>query len=146
MSVTIRSMTVDDFSQVYQLGLRCYDVLDKPYNYWTIREVADHLESNPDLCYVADDGGKVVGFALGEDSFVILENTGHLEWVAVAPEYRRHGLAGRLVETLVEVYRSKGKDRVVADISSENGASRGMARKLGFAEGISVTFFVKELS
>jgi len=147
MAITIRPMSVDDFVQVYKLSLRCYDVQDKPYNYWSIREVAHHLEVNPCLCYVAeDDNGQVVGFALGEENFEILENTGHLEWAAVAPEYRRQGLATRLMETLVQVYQKLGKARVVADISSANSASRGLARKMGFDEGISVTFFVKELT
>lgn len=145
MSITIRPMNVDDFAQVYKLGLRCYNVLDKPYNYWSIREVANHLEAYPHLCYVAEDNGQVVGFALGEKSYQILENAGHIEWVAVAPEYRRQGLATRLMETLVQVYRELGKKQVVGDISSDNPASRSMARKMGFREGISVTFFVKKL-
>lgn len=142
---TIRPMTVEDFAQVYRLGLRCYDVRDKPYNYWSIREVAHHLEANPHLCYVAEDDGKVIGFALGDEHFEILEDTGHLEWVAVAPEYTRRGIASQLIESLVRVYRGLGKAQVATDISTTNAASRGMARKLGFDEGISVTFFVKEL-
>lgn len=146
MAIIIRPMSVDDFSQVYKLGLRCYQVQDKPYNYWTIGEVAHHLETNPYLCYVAEgDEGQVVGFALGEENFAILENTGHLEWVAVAPEHRRQGIASQLMETLIQVYRQLGKSQVVGDVSSANPASRGMAHKLGFVEGISVTFFVKRL-
>ena len=145
MAITIRLMSVGDFAQVYELGLRCYNVQDKPYNYWSISEVAAHLEGNPHLCYVAEADGQIVGFALGEESYQILDNTGHLEWVAVAPEYRRQGVATRLIETLVRVYQELGKEQVVTDISSENAASRGMARKSGFSEGISVTFFVKKL-
>ena len=145
MSAAIRPMSVDDLPQVYKLGLRCYDVRDKPYNYWSVKEVAHHVEENPDLCYVAEHDGQIVGFVLGEESYEVLEDTGHLEWIAVAPEHRGQGLASRLIETLVGIFRELGKARVVADISSENEASRGMARKLGFTEGISVTFFVKEL-
>ncbi len=145
MAVTIRPMRVSDFSQVYELGLRCYNVREKPYNYWSISEVAAHLEGNPHLCYVAEADGQIVGFGLGEESYQILENTGHLEWIAVAPEYRRQGVATRLIQTLLRVYQELGKEQVVADISSENAASRGLARKLGLSEGISVTFFVKKL-
>src|SRR2546423_8450396 len=119
-------MGVEDFAQVYKLGLRCYDVQDKPYNYWSIGEVAYHLEHQPKLCYVIEDEGEVVGFALGEESYEVLENTGHLEWVAVAPEYRRQGLASRLMEMLLQVYQSLGKSQVVADISRPNPAYKGM--------------------
>jgi ribosomal protein S18 acetylase RimI-like enzyme len=138
-------MNVDDFTPVYKLGLRCYNVLDKPYNYWSIREVAAHLEGNPELCYVAEENGNVVGFVLGEESYQVLENTGHLEWIAVAPEYRRQGVATRLVEHIMRIYQGLGKEQVVTDISRDNAASRGMARKSGFTEGISVTFFVKTI-
>jgi ribosomal protein S18 acetylase RimI-like enzyme len=145
MSIVIRPMNVDDFAQVYKLGLQCYDVQDKPYNYWSIREVADHLETHPKLCFVAEANGRVVGFVLGAAKYEILEDTGHLEWVAVASDYRRKGLASRLVTTMVDAFTALGKARVATDVSSANVASRGMAKALGFTEGISVTFFVKEL-
>ena len=143
--VSIRPMRVADFGDVYELGLQCYDVLDKPYNYWSIREVADHLEGNPGLCFVAEADGRVVGFTLGDASFEILEDTGHLEWIAVAPEYRRRGVAARLIDRAVETFRELGKKRVVADIASGNAASRAMAARTGFTEGISVTYWAKEL-
>jgi ribosomal protein S18 acetylase RimI-like enzyme len=145
LPATIRPMGVEDFAAVYELGLRCYKVTDSPYNYWSIREVADHLETCPALCFVAEDEGKVVGFALGTDKFEIIEDTAHFEWLAVAPEYRRHGVATRLLEALLEVAERMGKARVAADIASDNPYSQGLARKLGFAEGISVTYFTKEL-
>jgi ribosomal protein S18 acetylase RimI-like enzyme len=146
MPPTIRPMTVEDFPQVYKLGLMCYKVLDKPYNYWTMAEVTDHLENHGDLCYVADDDGKIVGFALGAKEFLVLKDTGHLEWVAVHPEYRRQGVSLQLMNAVLDVYRALGKKEVVTDISTENPASRGMARKLGYTEGISMTFFVKKLN
>lgn len=138
-------MGVRDFAAVYELGLRCYEVTDKPYNYWSIREVADHLETCPQLCYVADADGQVVGFALGTDTFEIIEDTAHLEWIAVAPEYRRHGLATRLLQTLLDAVEKLGKRSVVADVASDNEYSRGLARKVGFREGLSVTYFEKKL-
>jgi ribosomal protein S18 acetylase RimI-like enzyme len=143
--VTIRAMRVGDFAQVYELGLRCYDVLDKPYNYWSIREVADHLQQNPGLCFVAEADGAIAGFALADETFELIEDTGHLEWVAVAPEFRRRGVASRLINAAADALRAAGKQRVVADIASDNPASRTMAARLGFTEGISVTYFQKEL-
>src|SRR6185503_14324720 len=138
-------MTVQDFAAVYQLGTRCYTVTDKPYNYWSVREVADHLQGCPRLCVVADVDGAVVGFGLGTDSFELIEDTAHLEWIAVAPEHRRKGLGVALLAELVRRATEMGRAHAVADISSENSYSRGMARKLGFVEGISVTYFAKDL-
>jgi len=138
-------MEVEDLPAVYRLGLRCYHVLDKPYNYWSVREVADHVESHPGLCFVAEAEGAVVGFVLGADTYEILEDTGHLEWLAVAPEQRREGLAARLIETFVEALRATGRKEVVADVSTANEASRAVFARAGWTQGISVTFFTKQL-
>jgi ribosomal protein S18 acetylase RimI-like enzyme len=143
--LTVRAMRVEDFAQVYELGLRCYDVLDKPYNYWSIREVADHLENNPSLCFVAEADGVIAGFALADETFELIDDTGHLEWVAVAPEFRRQGVASRLITAAADALRAAGKHKVVTDIASDNPASRAMAAQLGFTEGISVAYFEKEL-
>jgi ribosomal protein S18 acetylase RimI-like enzyme len=143
---TIRRMELEDLPAVYRLGLRCWDVLDKPYNYWSIREVAEHLETEPELSFVAVEDSVVVGFVLGADSYEILEDTGHLEWVAVAPENRGDGLGGRLIETFVEVLRSRGRREVVADVSSKNEASHAVFERAGFHEGIQITFFTRRLS
>ena len=145
MSANIRRAEVEDLPAVYRLGLRCYNVLDKPYNYWSIREVADHIEGHPDLCFAAEIDGEVVGFLLGADSYEILQDTGHLEWIAVAPEHRLGGLATRLIETFLEALWATGRKEVVADVSSGNEASRALFARTGWSEGISVTFFTKRI-
>jgi len=145
MEPAIRPMEVRDFAAVYELGLRSYTVTDKPYNYWSIREVADHLEGNPGLCFVADDDGRVVGFLLGDERFEILDDTAHLEWIAVDEAYRRQGLAQRLLSEAVAAVEHLGKRAVVADVASDNPYSRGLFAKVGFEEGLSVTYFTKHL-
>ena len=145
MTPTIRPMQIEDLPAVYRLGTRSYELTDKPYNFWSVREVAHHVEVAPNLCFVAVADGDVVGFALGEPSYEILEDTGHLEWIAVAPEYRQSGLALKLIEAVVDELRSLGRRVVVADVSSANEASRELFRRAGFEEGISVTFFTRRL-
>jgi ribosomal protein S18 acetylase RimI-like enzyme len=145
MEPVIRPMEVRDFASVYDLGTRSYDVTDKPYNYWSIREVADHLERNPRLCFVAEADGRVVGFLLGDETFEILEDTAHFEWIAVDEDFRRRGIAQRLLEEGAAAVERLGRTAVVADIASGNAYSRGLATKLGFEEGLSVTYFVKRL-
>jgi len=145
VNTTIRRMELDDLPAVYRLGRRCWDVLDKPYNYWSIREVAEHLETEPELSFVAVEEDVIVGFVLGADSYEALEDTGHVEWVAVAPENRGDGLGGRLIEAFVDVLRARGRREVVADVSSKNESSRAVFERAGFHEGIEITFFTRRL-
>ena len=111
VNATIRPMQVEDLPAVYRLGLECDHVLDKPYNYWTVREVAEHLETEPGLCFVADGEDQIVGFVLGAESYEVLEDTGHLEWVAVAPSARGRGIATDLIAVIVEELRRRGRPR-----------------------------------
>jgi ribosomal protein S18 acetylase RimI-like enzyme len=143
--VTIRPMTVRDFGDVYELGARCYDRRAIPYNYWSISEVADHLETSGDLCFIAEEGGRIVGFLLGEQSFEADEETAYLEWLAVDSEHRRRGLGRRLAEAALAKVEELGKARVVVDIAGPNAASRALADELGFEEDVSVSYFSKRL-
>ena len=145
MEASIRPMEVRDFAAVYELGTRSYKLTDKPYNYWSIREVADHLEGNPGLCFVAEADGEVVGFVLGDETFEIIEDTAHVEWIAVDERYRRQGIAERLLAEAVAAVERLGKSAVVADVAADNPYSRGLMQKLGFEEGLSVTYFTKRL-
>lgn len=52
---------------------------------------------------VAEDDGRVADFVLGTATYELLANTGHVEWIAVAPEYRRQGRADRFMEKMEEV-------------------------------------------
>ena len=99
----------------------------------------------PRLCLVAEADGRVVGFMLGDETFEFIEDTAHIEWIAVDDEYRRHGIARRLLQEAVGAVERLGKRAVVADIASDNPYSRGLAEKLGFSEGLSVTYFTKRL-
>ena len=138
-------MDVEDVPAVYRLGTRCYRVEDRPYASWSLREVVDHFDRCPDLCFVAVDEGVVVGFILGDSSYEALGDVGHLEWIAVTPERRRLGVAARLVDAALARYRELGKTRVVGDIASDNAQSAAFARRHGFVAGPSVTFYVRSL-
>jgi ribosomal protein S18 acetylase RimI-like enzyme len=142
---TIRRMTVRDFGEVYELGLRCYDASTVPYNYWSITEVAQHLETSPGLCLVGEEDGRVVGFILGDESFEGDRETAYLEWLAVDAERRRQGLGRRLTETALAGVKELGKARVVVDIADGNEQSRALAEELGFEEGPTVRYFSKRL-
>jgi ribosomal protein S18 acetylase RimI-like enzyme len=145
VTAAVRPMTLDDLPDVYRLGTACYDRSAIPYAFWTLAEVADHFANSPDLCFVGDSGGAVVGFGLGAPSYEILEDTGHVEWIAVAPDHRGGGLARRLVEALVHGLDARGCRVVVADVAGANEPSRRLFTSTGFDESSTITFFTRRL-
>jgi [ribosomal protein S18]-alanine N-acetyltransferase len=144
--VTIRPMTAGDFGAVYQLGLRCFDRTTIPYNYWSIGNVAKHLETSEDLCLVAEENDQVVGFVLCDETFEADAQTAYLEWLAVDAGHRRAGLGRRLAEAALARIAELGKTRVVLEVAAPNTASRALFEELGFEEEVSVTYFAKRLS
>ena len=145
MNAAIRPMERRDVDAVYALGLRCYDVDEPPYNYWSRAEVDRHADEGGALCFVAEADGDVVGFLLGDETFETLADAAYLEWAAVAPAWRRRGVAERLLETAVDTARALGRTRAFTDIATGNEPSLRLAQKHGFAERATVAYLVKEL-
>ena len=68
-----------------------------------------------------------------------------LEGICVAPESRRRGVAGRLVEVVAAWGRSRGCRELASDALLENAESHAFHRAIGFAETERVVFFRRAL-
>ncbi len=75
------------------------------------------------------DAGRCVGAVLGCE---IAPNTGFVLQVAVRPEYRRRGIAGRLLQRLAEAFRDAGLTQAALGVTKTNPA-RSLYERLGFA-------------
>ncbi len=80
-------MSDEDLEAVHALGQACFPEGDKPHKVWSRAELDRHFRQCRPLCYLAEVEGRVVGFALASPSFEIIDDAGHVEWVAVAPEF-----------------------------------------------------------
>lgn len=56
---------------------------------------------------------------------------GELEWINVAPKWRRSGVAGELLRHLASWFDERGARRVCVDVDPENLAGRAFYRKHG---------------
>lgn len=141
MCATTRTMTVEDVPAVYRLGAACFDASVISYSMWSLVEVAHHLESDHELCRVAELDDVVVGFAIAAASYEQLDDVGHLAWVAVRPDHRSSGLARALLEPILDALRERGKVQVIADVARDNTLVAQLLRAQGFAEVQSLDFF-----
>ena len=78
----------------------------------TTDEIPDLLRNG----FVATDGGRIIGFAALE---IYSRKLGEIRSLAVAEEYRRHGIGGRLVELCLERARQHSLLEVMAITSSD---------------------------
>lgn len=125
--MTVAAATPDDVEALTQLELESF-----PGESWT----ADYLR-------VAIDGRmptirvrslrvaqEVVGYAIVSVVFEVAE----LQRVAVAPAYRRRGLARALVADVVSMAAAEGAERLLLEVAESNAAARALYASLGFVE------------
>jgi len=137
LSISIRPMEIDDLAQVFHLGERLFTAEDVPnlYRTWDEHEVVDLFHSDPELCLVAEEGERIVGFAMG--TTVTKSRSawkyGHLVWLGVDPEYQGTGVAEKLFHALLELMLEDGVRILIVDTEADNYAAIKFFRKMGFS-------------
>ena len=138
--VEIREMRLEDLSAVFLLGQKLFTAEDFPtlYRCWDDDEVMNLFSSDQETCLVAESEGKVVGFALGS----IMKKPrnawlyGWLEWLAVDPAYKRHGIATRLLNQLTTLFIKREARIILVDTDESNHKALAFFRKIGFGHEI----------
>lgn len=86
------------------------------------------LKRNKGTYFVAEDNGRIIGniFSFDDGGYCC-----YLYKLAVAPEYRRKGLATKLIKTAVKALKARGADYFFAHVNKENQASLKLMKSLG---------------
>ncbi|EIW58487.1 acyl-CoA N-acyltransferase [Trametes versicolor FP-101664 SS1] len=129
--VTIRVARAEDLQ-----GMQACNLQNLPENY-TMRYYLFYMLSNPQVSYVAEDEGKIVGYILGRMEDDVPEGEephGHVVSISVLRSYRRLGLAKKLMlqsqEAMAVVYRAA---YVTLHVRKSNRAALGLYKDtLGF--------------
>jgi aminoglycoside 6'-N-acetyltransferase I len=91
-----------------------------------------YLESG--MSYVAIDEGSIIGFIFAQIMHHVesIRTVAWIENMGVHSEYRRQGVAYRLMERCIEVAKEKGARAAFSTIRSDNPESIMLHKKLGF--------------
>jgi len=131
MSATVRRMRTQDAEAVLRINEK---ITGTPHEAQWESKIIDHLSGNPLGCLVAEAGGKVVGFILGDIrgwEFAI-PKSGWIEIVGVDPEYQGKGVARALIEKLHVYFRNHNVERVMTMVNWNDGGLVSFFRTLGF--------------
>ena len=139
--VEIRTMTLADYDDVYALWLSCKGMglnnLDDSRD-----GIARYLERNPETCFVALNGEKIIGVIMaGHDG-----RRGFIHHTAVAPEHRRRGIAKRLAEAALNALKCLGINKVALLVFERNKEGNEFWEKLGFTAREDVVYRNKTLA
>ncbi|KAL6054844.1 GNAT family N-acetyltransferase, variant 2 [Balamuthia mandrillaris] len=123
----------DDVAAIREVNWRC--LKSERYN---DRMIEDHLEASGHLCFVARAGKKghksVVGYVLTEiDPTEQRYKQGYVVSLAVLPEFRRRGIASRLLAaTSAALLTQEDASRVALTVSAANEAAQHFYKAQGF--------------
>lgn len=123
----IRKMIIDDYDEVYNLWTSCAGMglnnLDDSEN-----GIGIFLKRNPDTCFVAESGNKIVGVIMvGNDG-----RRGYIYHTAVHPQYRKQGIASKLVHTTLKALKQSGINKVALVVFDKNESGNQFWEKQGF--------------
>lgn len=123
MSLTIRWMTVDDIPAVIELDRLSFSLP------WPERSFRFELTDNPvSRCWVAEVDGRIVGMLVAW----LIADEAHIATLATHPDYRRQGIARKLLSHALEHLRREGARSSFLEVRESNFAAQQMYRKFGY--------------
>lgn len=122
--MNITEMKITHVPQVAELEKVCFS------DPWSERSVASELQNELALWLVALDGDTVAGY-IGSQSVL---GEADMMNVAVAPAYRRQGIAEALILELIQRLKAQEVHSLTLEVRASNDPAKALYEKLGFAQ------------
>ncbi|MFO1476840.1 MAG: N-acetyltransferase [Verrucomicrobiota bacterium] len=147
--VEIRQMRLDDLPAVFALGQQLFTAEDLPtlYRSWDDDEVMQLFGSDEETCLVAVSGDRLAGFALGS----LMEKPRNawryawLEWLGISPDFKRQGVATRLLNHLTSLFIQANARIMLVDTFVENDEAIAFFRKNDFGHELKHVYLSRNL-
>lgn len=125
--MNIRTMTFGDYDAVYALWLSCSGMglndLDD-----SRAGIERFLERNPETCFVAEENEEITGVIIvGNDG-----RRGYIYHTAVAPKFRRKGIAKALVSAALSALKDLGINKTALVVFGRNENGNLFWESMGF--------------
>lgn len=115
----IRGAVAGDVATIATIEAECFGA-----GAWSEQFVRDQLAADHRIVLIHDD------IAYGIVS--VLGDVADLDRMAVLPFARRRGIAGELLEQLIEAARGSGAERMLLEVAADNAAAIGLYESYGF--------------
>ena len=122
--MTIVKMTEAHVAEIALLEKICFS------DPWSERSVSSELENSLSHWLVAVEENRVCGYI---GSQTVMGETDMMN-VAVHPDWRRKGIAEKLITVLISDLKTLGSHCLTLEVRSSNVAARSLYEKLGFSQ------------
>jgi len=125
MNYNIVPMTTDHLDAIVELEKRCFA------DPWSRRMLVDQLENACAATIVAQgEDGTILGYA----SLLAVLDEGYINNIAVAPEYRRQGVASQLLDVFTRFGEGNKLAFLTLEVRDGNAPARALYAKHGYEE------------
>ncbi len=114
--------TDEQFAQINAIEQECF------HGSWTAETLLSELNSPLNYLVTEERGGAIAGFALGR----VAADEAELFRIATLPEFRRQGIAGRLLDRLHAGMRERGAACCFLEVRSRNAGAIALYEKSGY--------------
>lgn len=123
MRVRIVPMTADHLDEAAELERLCFS------DPWSRNMLAEELDNDLSALLAAlDDGGRLVGYA----GLQVILDEGYITNVAVRPECRRQGIAGKLLQVFLDFARGNRLAFLTLEVRASNYDAIALYGSRGF--------------
>ena len=123
--MNIRRMTLDDIAQVVAIDTASFSLP------WPERSFRFEVSDNPaSRAWVAEIDGTIAGMIVAW----LLVDEAHIATIATRLDFRRQGIARKLLIFSLQSMMSEGALTSVLEVRESNAAAQEMYRKFGFEE------------
>ena len=131
-AIQVRSLTELDLDGIVRIAEKTRGRYEP--DLWESR-VTYYLRRAPEGSLIAEVGGEVAGFMLGDvrsGEFGIEEQCGWIEVMGVDPDSAGRGVGRALAEEMLQRYRARGVDKVRTMVDSSMPEVEAFFHRLGF--------------
>ncbi len=124
--IAIREAERADLLGIYRIEQRCFP------SPWPYQAFLSHLDATAFLLATVD--GALAGYVVADVFAGFTARKGHIKDLAVGPDYRRRGVASRLLASSLARLRAGGAARVNLEVRRDNDPARNLYEDFGFSE------------
>jgi ribosomal-protein-alanine N-acetyltransferase len=123
---TITPMTRKDVLDVWKIEKLCFSFP------WSFESFVLEVEQNQCARYYI---ARIKDMVIGYGGMWLILDEAHITNIAVHPDYRRQGIGGLVMKTLMREAASLGIERMTLEVRVSNHEAIGLYKKMGFEEG-----------
>ena len=126
--VELRPVAREDVDTLFALDQTCF----RPGIAYSRAELKYFLFHPSGIALVAEQAGRIAGFAIGEIRMYQGERVGHIVTIDVGPAWRRRGVGRLLMDAVTARCREAGASRLQLEVAVINEGAIAFYTELGF--------------